>query len=393
MGQWGNVAMSVRIASLPRWLIASFSLLVASCNSPTPPGPLGLSLATGAGGASIVRVSGLSTSELGKLQAARLTSDAWHALLRVTVAGSDTPMAGRYVADTGSLEFHPQFPLDPGRGYVARLDPARLPTPRDAPVVETMLSLPAPVLSPSTVVSNISPTSGTWPENLLRFYVYFSAPMSRQSALGVVHLVDDAGKEVEEALLPLDIDLWNAEHTRYTVFFDPGRVKKGVRPNLEMGRALVEGRRYAIVVDAAWRDAQGQPLKSLYRHEFRAGPAVEQPLAPREWRIGAPVAGTRDALVVTFPWALDQGLLQRAIGVARARGAAVTGQIRVDTAETRWSFVPAEPWTRGAHELVVLTLLEDPSGNKVGRAFEADAFQPVSPDAAAERISIPFEVK
>jgi len=71
----------------------------------------------------------------------------------------------------------------------------------------------------------------------------------------------------------------------------------------------------------------------------------------------------------------------------------VTGEIRVDAAETRWSFVPAEPWARGVHDLVVLTLLEDPSGNKVGRAFEADAFQPVSPDATSERISIPFEVK
>src|SRR4029079_12569837 len=171
MGQWGNGAMKIRIASLLHCLIASLVLL--SCSTPKPAGPIALSLAT-SGGASIVRVTGLSSSEIAALQAAHPAPETWHALLRVSVAGTDTPMAGKYVLGTDALEFHPQFPLDPGRSYVARLDPARLATPRDAPIVETTLSLAAPALSPPVVVSSISPTSGTWPENLLRFYVYFS---------------------------------------------------------------------------------------------------------------------------------------------------------------------------------------------------------------------------
>jgi hypothetical protein len=129
--------------------------------------------------------------------------------------------------------------------------------------------------------------------------------------------VDDAGQEVTDALLELEVDFWNDDHTRYTVFFDPGRVKRGIRPNRELGRALREGRRYAIVVDAAWRDANGQPLKASYRREFVAGPPVDSALNPRDWRIEPPAAGTRDPLVVTFPWPLHHGLLQRAVGVAR----------------------------------------------------------------------------
>ena len=61
-----------------------------------------------------------------------------------------------------------------------------------------------------------------------------------------------------DAFLPLESDFWNADHTRYTVFFDPGRVKRGILPNRDMGRALVAGRQYTLEVNADWPDAQGR---------------------------------------------------------------------------------------------------------------------------------------
>ena len=122
---------------------------------------------------------------------------------------------------------------------------------------------------------------------------------------------------------------------------------------MELGRALQNGRRYAIVVDSAWQDAHGQPLKSTYRHELRAGPAIERPISLGDWRIEAPAAGTRDALAIVFPWALDHELLQRAVGVARRGGAALDGTIALDRGDTRWVFTPAQPWQRGTHEVVV----------------------------------------
>ncbi len=216
--------------------------------------------------------------------------------------------------------------------------------------------------------------------------------MSRANALGFVRLVDDAGRDVPEALLEVDVDLWNDDHTRHTVFFDPGRVKRGVRPNVELGRALRAGRRYAILVDAAWRDANGHPLVSSFRHELVAGPAVEAALDLASWRIAAPAANTRDPLVVRFPWPLDDGLLQRAVGVARAGGAPLEGAIQVEAAETSWRFVPALPWRPGAHELIVLTLLEDPSGNKVGQPFEIEMFERPA-QAIPEQQALPFQIK
>ena len=46
------------------------------------------------------------------------------------------------------------------------------------------------------------------------------------------------------------------------------------------------------------------------------------------------------------------------------------GEISLGPFETRWRFTPRVAWVAGDHALVALTLLEDPAGNRLGRAFE-----------------------
>jgi len=340
-----------------------------------------------------VVVSGLSGAELRALRSAQWSDEAWHALMRVSVTGNDTAaVAGRYVVTADAVQFEPRFPFDPGRSYSVRLDPAKLPTPRDDRIVEQAIALPAKATTP-TVVTAIYPSGTAWPENILRFYIHFSAPMSSTSGLDYVRLLDDAGHEVQEAFLVLDTDLWNDDYTRCTVFFDPGRVKRGVGPNLLLGRALREGRRYTIVVNPAWPDANGHPLKAEYRHELRAGPPIERPLSVGDWRVVPPAHDTRGPLVVTFPWPLDRALLTRAVGVAFPDGRSVDGNIAVDPGETTWKFTPRDPWRAGDYHLAVLTLLEDPSGNRVGRAFEVKMFERGDRTPQPERTTVPFTVR
>ena len=336
---------------------------VSGCSpaGPVPAGDIAFSLEPArASQPAFVRVSGVSSDEQAAAQS-----------LTVTVQGADVPVVGRTVANGTSLEFHPAFPLDPGRSYVVRLDTSRWRTPRSPAVSEAVVSLPAPAETARVTVSAIRPSQDRWPENTLRFYVHFSGPMSQASAIGKVHLVGEDGEDIPNALLPLNVDLWNEDRTRYTVLFDPARVKRGILSNREMGRALISGRRYAIVVDEDWKDAWGRPLASPYRHEFTAGPPIERALDTSTWRIVSPSAGTRDALVVTFPFALDSALLHRAIEVASERGS-LRGTIDVATDAMSWRFVPDIPWEPGAHNLNVASILEDPSGNRIGRPFEAD---------------------
>jgi len=345
------------------------------------------------GGHAYVEVTGLSDEALGALQRADLDAAQWSDLLRVAVTDEAPGMLGSYGIADGALRFTPLYPLDPGRQYHVRFDPVRLPgaAGSDAPPLVARVGQPALRTTSSTVVARVYPSGDLVPENLLRMYIEFSGPMGRQSGIEHMTLVDEGGQEIRGAFLPLDYEFWSPDHTRFTAFFDPGRVKDGILPNQQLGRALEAGRSATLVIDREWRDAHGLPLKEEFRRRFRVGPAQDQPLDPASWRIQpSPSVGRRDGLIVTFPAPLDHGLLMRALGVTRD-GAPVEGEVVVDEAETRWTFTPNEPWREGPYHLLALDILEDVAGNQIGRAFEVDQFETVDRSPDPKSITIPFQ--
>ena len=111
--------------------------------------------------------------------------------------------------------------------------------------------------------------------------------MGRKSGVEYLHLLDHEGREIRGAVLPLDYEFWSPDHRRFTVFFDPGRVKQGILPNQQMGRPLEAGQTVTLVVDAAWRDANGLPLKEGFRRQFSVRAAVD--LGPRRTLTGQPL--------------------------------------------------------------------------------------------------------
>lgn len=313
--------------------------------------------------------------------------EAWTAILRVSV-GADQPAAvGQYAIEDGRVRFTPMFPLDAGRQYHVTF------TPPGGEAVSATVALPPPDTTPKTMVSQVFPTSSIVPENQLRLYIHFSEPMGMRGGLDFIHLLDETGKEVVDPFLPLDAEFWNDDRTRYTVFFDPGRQKRGIAPIAEMGRSLTDGKSYTLVVDAAWRDGNGLPLKQAYRRTFRVGPADERPLDPKTWKIATPSAGSSTALTVAFPEPLDHGLLLRALGVLAPGGKPLDGQVVVGADELTWSFSPVEPWKAGAFNIVALAMLEDLAGNRIGRAFEVDQFDRSDDTSEPERTLLPFVVK
>jgi hypothetical protein len=350
------------------------ALLPACRRAPEPPAPLAVSLATPAAATGpVVELSGLTRDEREALTADPPTPAAWEALFRVAIegpAGAPPPaVAGRYAIVERGVRFTPAFPLDPGRRYDVSVDLSRIRHTGQRTMRGTV-ELPAPPAAvPATRVTGISPAGDTVPENLLRIYVWFSAPMSRGSGLPHVRLLDERG-EVRDAFLPVDGGFWNHDFTRYTLFFDPGRVKEGILPHERMGRPLVAGRLYQIAISREWRDARGAPLVEPFEHGFRAGVAATRPLDLAAWQVTLPRAGTRDPLILRFPAALDRALALRTIGVESTAGTAIDGEVAIDASDTRWQLVPREPWVQGRHAIVALDALEDPAGNRVGRAFE-----------------------
>ena len=98
-------------------------------------------------------------------------------------------------------------------------------------------------------------------------------------------------------------------------------------------------------------------------------------------------------MIVTFPDALDHGLLSRSLGVARAGGGVVTGVMRIDPGETRWNFTPDADWSAGAYELVVLGVLEDVAGNQIDKPFEVDMFKRIDTTSKPSERRLKFDVR
>jgi hypothetical protein len=359
------------------------------------PEPLAVALVTPPGETrAAIDLTGLTDDER-----AALKNDApdavWESLLTVSVQAANpeaTPpaVAGRYSVIDRGVRFTPSFPFQPGRRYDVRVDLGRFR--RDEPrTLKTTLALPrGPTPAAEARVMGISPAGQTVPENLLRFYVYFSAPMSREAGLPHVTLTDERSGVVADAFLPVDGGFWNHDFTRYTLFFDPGRVKAGILPNERMGRPLVAGRRYRLAIATTWRDAQGAPLVEPFEHRFIAGPALTAALDLDTWQITLPIAGTRQPIVLRSPTPLDHAIALRAIGISSAGGEAVDGEVSLDVTDTRWQLVPPEPWRAGSYSVVALETLEDPAGNRIGRAFEApiDDRRPQPPP----RLTRPFRI-
>jgi hypothetical protein len=238
----------------------------------------------------------------------------------------------------------------------------------------------------------VYPSAAELPENTLKFYLHFSAPMSRGEAYRRIHLLDDSGEEVPSPFLELDEELWDRSGKRFTLFFEPGRIKRGLKPREEVGPVLEEDKSYTLVVDREWPDAAGNPLRESFRQKFHVGPPDDQQPDPNTWQVRPPPAGTTEPLVITFPEPLDHAMLHRVIVVRDSADKLVEGQIRVDEHETRWSLTPATEWQSGDFTIEVQTDLEDRSGNSIARVFEVDLAEPISRSMKAEAWSLPFRI-
>jgi hypothetical protein len=260
----------------------------------------------------------------------------------------------------------------------------------DAKPVVATLHIPVPARKATTTIQAVYPTASVLPENLLKFYLHFSAPMSRGHIYEHIHLRDAAGRDIELPFLELDEELWNPAMTRLTLLLDPGRIKRGVRPLEEIGSSLVARRSFTLVVDPAWPDAAGNPVRRGLSRRFAVAAADREGPDPAKWKVGPPRVGSRDALRVDFREPIDHALAERVLQVVGPDGSAVPGQVTVGRHETLWQFAPERPWQPGPHQIRVPTTLEDLAGNNVGKPFDVDLFERVDRMPTSPVVTLPF---
>ena len=278
-----------------------------------------------------------------------------------------------------TLHFTPRFGLTPGLTYRV-----------EAGTFCQRITVPRPPRKPSTTVQ-IYPSGDRLPENLLRFYLHFDAPMRRGEVYKHVRLLDEHDKEIDMPFLELDEELWDPSGQRLTLLIDPGRIKRGLKPREEIGPVLEQGKSYTLEIADSWHDAQDVPLKATVRKRFTVTAALTSPPQMSHWTLSSP--SERLPLVVTFDRPMDHALAQRLLRVTNARGEPIAGTIALSKNETVWSFTPTLPWTDGEYRLVADTRLEDPAGNSLARPFEVDLLRPIEKKIPVQTQSRTFQVR
>jgi hypothetical protein len=296
------------------------------------------------------------------------------------VAGGLPPMAGRLVRDGADLYFFPRFTFIDGTAYTVTVKGA---------IVATLVRA-RPDRMATTEVAGIRPTSTEVPRNLLRLYVWFSAPMSDGYAAGHVRLADDNGGTIGGALLPGEHELWDASRRRLTVLLDPARIKRGLAGDKDTGYLLRSGEPFRLVVDGGFHDAQGLPLRAGTHRRYEVGDDERRHVNPRSWLLTAPRAGTAEPVQVAFGRPLDHGLLARCLHVTGPGGEPIHGALHIGAGEQSWQLVPRRAWALGPHQLIVDPALEDVAGNSVSRVFDRDLSRPEDEPRQARPVTLAF---
>lgn len=345
------------------------------------------------GGVGCLRLTGLPPRALTKLQTkgdfARRVPVFPAAVVRSRATVTELqPVAGSYFVEGDTVCFAPRFPFADGTSYTVLVGPELTGRDEDSEPTELTIERAAPASVPTATVVAILPSAPVVPRNLLRCYVYFSAPMSEGEAAHVHIRRAETGVELVDVLLPIDPELWDGERRRLTVLLDPARIKRGLATHREVGYPLEEGCAVEVVVDARFRDARGQHLVCEAVRGFEVGPDVRERVDPARWEVHVPAAGSHDQLVVGFDRPLDHALLGHCIQVVDAQGRRVAGSAEVPPGELSWSFVPEAAWRAERYELAVDAMLEDLAGNSVARVFDRDLSRREDDPITADRVTL-----
>ena len=326
-------------------------------------------------GSGCVGVHNLDPDLIASLGRYRQAGHLLESILRVRVVGVGVPgdedlpdVFGRYQVLEGGLRFIPHFPFESGIHYRASFDPRPLGRPELSEVLTLEFSFPKEMSAAPTHVQHVFPSSNSLPENLLRFYVCFSNSMQRGRAEEHIRLLGPDGRPAPDTLYRPPVELWDRSMRHLTILLDPGRLKRGVGPNRELGPPLKAGLEYTLAVGSGMIDISGRPLREAFYKRFRVTEAVREHVAVERWKVVPPATKSRQPLVLIFPRPLDWALLSQTISVAGEQS--IDGRVVIDQCERRWSFTPTSPWAAGSYHVRVESNLEDVCGNSVIAPFD-----------------------
>lgn len=270
------------------------------------------------------------------------------------------PILGDRIVEADKIYFCPLIPFSKDLTYQARF--GQLPT-------FTFTPSPDKDYTP-TILTTIYPSIDTIPENILKLYLHFSAPMSDGDAYQYLRVLDENGKEMPSPFLELKPLLWNQDRTRLTVWFDPGRVKRDLLRHQKLGAPLEKGKRYTLSISKNWKDANGYALADDFIKKIEVTDADRTSPIPQNWSLLLPKTNTKDPLIIRFGESLDHALATKSLSISTQNERAINGAVTLQKDDTEWVFTPLDNWKANSYTIQINAELEDVAGNNLNRLFD-----------------------
>lgn len=279
---------------------------------------------------------------------------------------SSNAVQGRHTIEGDYLFFTPYFPFEKGMSYVVRTKN----TDTNSKYSYQSFQVGKKEVVDKAEVVSIFPSANELPENLLRFYLYFNTPMKKGQALKHIQLVDAAGNIDKHTFMEFKQELWSPDGKRLTILFDPGRIKRGVSTNIELGPALLEGKQYQLVISGAWQDVYGQELSINMMKAFKVIRPYRQHLKVDELKIQKPEADSKEILSIHFDRIIDHALVQSMIQLKDENEQVIAGYWQTSAEEKTIQFVPEKNWKKGMYRIIMDKRLEDAAGNNLNSLLD-----------------------
>ncbi|GAA0878345.1 hypothetical protein GCM10009119_13130 [Algoriphagus jejuensis] len=314
---------------------------------------------------------------LGKPDFAQLT-------VRLVQEGNSVPILGELQEiDTGVL-FTPLIPFTRGQSYAVLYAGS---------VIETIAIPELPDDEANLAVTEIYPTQDTLPENQLKLFIKFSRPMREGESASYVTLLNSDDDTLQGVFLDLQPELWNENQTMLTLWLDPGRIKRDLIPNREMGAPLETGQSYRVVISERWKGKLGGKLDQVYVKDFVVTTRDSTSPNPLTWILDIPKAGTSESANLDFSEALDFSLLQEVFRIKDKENQKITGKWEIGFEEKGIQFTPEIPWKKGKYVVEIESRLEDLAGNNLNRLFEIDLLNHSKVAEASDFKKLEFEIR
>ncbi len=301
-----------------------------------------------------------------KIIEVRIASGSKSDSLSITNENSKTPILGNWKWISGSAIFRPLIPLPAGKQFKVF---------RNGKSTDSFGIKPKKQVPPSVLA--FYPSSDTLPENLLKCYISFSQPMRDNHIYDLIQISDKRGQIVEDVILHLQPALWNEEQTTLTLWIDPGRVKRDLIRNRNLGIPLKKGNSYTITVSKEWQAINGEKLQFDFRKYFHISGRDEEMPSTNKWNVKIPEAGSTKSLVIEFPESMDYRTTLEGLKIYRDEYE-VQGKTSMRDKEKKWVFIPKSKWTTGTYRIEVDPVIEDNAGNNLTRLFDRNVNDNIS---------------